>query len=361
MEEQVLRKVRELRGRLHGLAERSGEERRTKACLMEFLRGCTSLELEDEGAWFCAVHREPGAGETVAFRADMDALPAGEGAAHLCGHDGHSAALAGLGLLLEGRTLGRNVVLIFQHGEENGTGGQVCCAALERHRVNRIYAFHNIPGCEEGTVLLRKGVFACASQGMVLSFEGAPAHAAYPEHGRNPGFAAARLMAALPDLKGPARDGELCMATLVGGQIGEKTFGSAAGRAEVWLTLRAWRDRDLEGLANRIAEEARREARRDGVELDLSFLDIFPATVNDGAALERLRRTAQVAGLDCRELPEPFRWSEDFGYYGTRGGAVMVGIGAGVDWPQLHTRDFVFNDAILPTALTLFTALAEKG
>jgi|GEM_PF-6890282 len=89
MEQRIIDAARALRAKLHGLAECSGEETQTKACLMEFLRGNTSLRLEDEGQWFCAVHEEPGAAETIAFRADMDALPTICGAAHLCGHDGH--------------------------------------------------------------------------------------------------------------------------------------------------------------------------------------------------------------------------------------------------------------------------------
>ncbi|HPE15886.1 MAG TPA: M20/M25/M40 family metallo-hydrolase [Oscillospiraceae bacterium] len=353
--------ARALRFELHELAERSGEEKRTKARLMAFLRENTSLDISDEGAWFCALHGEPGAAETIAFRADMDALPRGEGASHLCGHDGHSAVLAGLGLFLEGKTLGRNILLLFQHAEETGAGGAVCSRALTRYGVRRVYAFHNIPGYPVGAVLLRRGTFACASRGMVLSFSGAGAHAAYPEYGRNPGFAAARLIAALPALTAGVSHSGLLMATLVGAKIGEEAFGSAAGRAEVFLTLRAGRDGELAALVSAIEDAARAQAGRDGVEAAFSFKDVFPATENDPGTLARLENVCRAEGLSCIELPEPFRWSEDFGYYGRRAEAAMVGIGAGEDWPQLHTDGYVFNDAVLPVALRLFSALAERG
>ena len=178
MEQYMINTVRALRAELHNIAERSGEEKQTKARLMSFLREHTSLRLEDNGQWFCAVHEEPDVLETIAFRADMDAIPLGHGASHLCGHDGHSAVLAGLGLLLENKKLGRNVVLIFQHAEETGTGGRICCQAIKDHEINHIYAFHNIPGWSEGTVLLRRDTFACASRGMTVSFSGEPSHAA---------------------------------------------------------------------------------------------------------------------------------------------------------------------------------------
>ena len=361
MEETFIQRAAALRGELHNFAERSGEEKKTKARLMEFLQENTSLRLEDEEAWFCALHEELGAEETVAFRADMDALPRGEGAAHLCGHDGHSAVLAGLGLWLEGKTLGRNVLLIFQHAEETGRGGEVCCRALERHRASRVYAFHNIPGWEEGAVLLCRGTFACASRGMTVSFRGAPSHAAYPEYGKNPGFAAARLISALPELAARAGTHGLAMATLVGARIGERAFGSAAGSAEIWMTLRAWVDEDLRAVAASLEAKARVLASEDGIGVEISFCDVFPATVNDEETLGRLEVVCRGKGLRCIEVPEPFRWSEDFGYYGAFAKAVMVGIGAGEDWPQLHTETYTFNDRILPCALTLFTGLAQNG
>lgn len=359
MEQKVIETIRMLRSELHQLAERSGEEKRTKACLMEFFHDNTSLRLEDKGQWFCAVHEEPEAAGTIAFRADMDALPFGDGASHLCGHDGHCAVLAGLGLLLEHKKLGRNIVLIFQHAEENGMGGKVCCQALKTHRVSHVYSFHNIPGWPEGTVLLRSGTFACASRGMILTFTGRPSHAAYPEHGRNPGFAAARFISALPRLTERGDFKGVTMATLIGAEIGARAFGSAAGNAEVWLTLRAEHEEDLNLLVSSIEETAGTEADHDGVEVSFSFDNFFPATVNDDAALAQVENICRKAGLEYTEVPEPFRWSEDFGHYGAAAKAVMVGIGAGADWPHLHTANYTFNDTILPAALTLFSALAE--
>ena len=44
---------------LHNLPEASGQEQKTKAVLMEFLKGVQGLTVVDKGAWFYAVHREP--------------------------------------------------------------------------------------------------------------------------------------------------------------------------------------------------------------------------------------------------------------------------------------------------------------
>lgn len=360
MEQLQLHSILALRRELHALAELSGKETKTKQRLMAFLREHTTLQIEDEGQWFCAIHKEPGVHETIAFRADMDALPHDGGAAHLCGHDGHSAALCGLALCLEGKRLGRSIVLIFQHAEETGEGGGVCASSLKKYGVDRVYAFHNIPGWPEGAVLLREGTFACASRGMILSFGGAPSHAAYPENGLNPGYAAARIIDALPRLT-QAGYLNLAMATLVGAQIGQKTFGTAAANAEVWLTLRAALDKDLYSLIQAIEDAARRESAADGISIDISFQDVFPATVNNSDEVQRVRAVCRQTGLACIDVPEPFRWSEDFGYYGAFAKAAFLGIGAGIDWPQLHTKQYEFNDNILPAVISLFAAIAVSG
>ena len=117
-----LEKVVALRHTLHACPERSGQEVRTMAAIRAFLEQNTSLEVTDMGGWLLASHFEGDGLPAVGFRADMDALPAGDGACHRCGHDGHSAMLCGLGLLLEGRRVGRNVHLIFQAAEETGEG-----------------------------------------------------------------------------------------------------------------------------------------------------------------------------------------------------------------------------------------------
>ena len=109
-----LGRLHALRRALHGCPERSGQEERTRAMLMEFLSEHTTLELRPCGAGFYAAHREEGGPKPpVALRADYDALALpGGGAAHLCGHDGHAAALCGAALSVEGERLGRNVFFL---------------------------------------------------------------------------------------------------------------------------------------------------------------------------------------------------------------------------------------------------------
>ena len=70
-----------------------------------------------------------------------------------------------------------------------------------------------------------------------------------------------------------------------------------------------------------------------------------------------LENAAKQAGLSCMTPPEPFRWSEDFGHYGSRCPAFFCGIGGGEDAAGLHTPDYRWNDTVTDAAIHLFSTL----
>ena len=362
MEQAVVERIIEARQALHGLAELPGEERRTRAYIRDFLRRHTTLTVIDRGSWLYAKHDE-GAGTTTVLRADHDAVPTPAGPRHLCGHDGHTAALLGLALLLEGRVLWQNVILLFQPAEETGAGGVLCSElfaleGLDRNSA-RIIGCHNIPGEPLGTLLFRHGTFACASCGVELLLHGSPAHAAYPETGVNPSAAAARLALLLPKLarRTAERFGCMCLATVVGLRSGERAFGVAAAEAALWATLRAEQPEAFERLNGETDRAVREIAAAEGLRWELRRLDVFPATVNDEALQGEVERICLARGLPFRFLELPFRWSEDFGHYGRFLPACFFGVGAGVDTPPLHTGDYAYPDALAPRTAELLLAL----
>lgn len=365
MDQSVKQRIIEARRALHGLAELSGQERRTQAFLLDFLRRNTTLRVADRGGWLYAKHDE-GAPTTTVVRADHDAVPTPGGPRHLCGHDGHTAALLGLALLLEGKRLGRNVILLFQPAEETGAGAALCCElfaleGLDRSNA-RIIGCHNIPGEPLGTLLFRRGCFACASCGLEIQLRGKPAHAACPENGVNPSAAAARLALRLPELArqtGAERDC-MCLATIVGLRSGERAFGVAASEAALWATLRADQPEAF-ALLNQRADQAVRDlAAADGLAWSLDRLDEFPATVNDEAVQDELKRICREKGLPYRRLDRPFRWSEDFGRYGQYLPACFFGVGAGPDTAPLHTEGYCWPEALAPRTAELFLALLSR-
>ncbi len=356
--DEAVRLMTEARRRLHGTPEPAFCERATREYVMKLLREHTSLELHDEGEYIYAVHRE-GAEETIAFRADLDAVPTENGACHLCGHDGHTAALLGLALLIEGKKLGKNVILLFQHAEENGAGAAECCELFSDERLTRVNArvigCHNIPGEPMGMALLREGTFACASCGADITLKGSPTHAAYPENGTNPTAAAARLALEIPDIAAGIgkKYGCMALATIVGMRTGERAFGVAASDASLWVTLRAEKAEAFEELNDRVDEAVKKYASDERLNYSVERLDVFPSTENDPVVLEDVETALKESGAAYKYLAEPFRWSEDFGHYGAFAPACFFGVGSGEDTAPLHTEGYEYPDRLAPVTAEL--------
>lgn len=354
MKSGLLQKLYDLRAALHTCPELSGHEFKTKAMLMKFLQENTTMELVECGDGFYAAHREVQTDKCgIALRADYDALALpGGSAGHLCGHDGHAAALCGVALKLEGKRVGRNVFLLFQPAEEIGTGAKKCIRIFEKELIGEIYGAHNLPGVPLGRVTTRPGTFACASNGLTLSFKGAATHAAYPENGISPAEATGQLLCELKELAAPEHYSGMVLCTVIGVSMGEKAFGAAAADAEIWLTLRGEHDVDLNLLNEKVCDCARRLAEENQLEFSASKQDVFPATENETQCAEKVLRICQGT-----RMKEPMRWSEDFGYYLQHLKGAFFGIGAGEEHAPLHTQEYEYPDELLLPTLEAFWKL----
>lgn len=364
-----------LRHTLHAHPELSGQERETKKRLMDFIRLHTNLKVVDQGDWFYALY-EPAVEKgkpPIGFRADMDALPLPETlalsygskkekVAHKCGHDGHSAVLAALSLLLEkDRKIRRPVYLIFQSAEEIGKGGKPCADFVQQAGLDEVYAFHNLSGYPENAVMVRDGLTQCASKGLIIRFLGKETHAGAPENGRNPALALAQMTLFAGQLEKEACKAPFfTLLTIVGINLGGRNFGISPGDGEISLTLRADREEDLAEVENRLREEALRLGKQSGLALSFAESDPFPATVNTPRCAERVRRAARSLGLELAPMEQPWRPSEDFGWYLKVCPGAMFYVGNGKDWPTPHRPEYDFNDRILRTPVSLFLKLAEE-
>jgi metal-dependent amidase/aminoacylase/carboxypeptidase family protein len=98
-------------------------------------------------------------------------------------------------------------------------------------------------------------------------------------------------------------------------------------------------------------------AREEGLIHEISQSEIFPATINDPACVEQIRKAADSAQLPVRELDRPFRWSEDFGYYTEKYRGGYFGLGSGENTPPLHHPGFDFPDELIGSGVSLFYSI----
>ena len=367
-----LKKIIVLRHLLHSRPELSLREAGTIRILKDFLKEHTTLELYDMDGWFYAVQHSsvtPEKAPPIAFRADMDALPMNEeialsyssvhkGISHKCGHDGHMAALCGLALELDKKMVDRTVYLIFQPAEEIGKGAVRCADLITEKGIAEIYAFHNLSGYPENSIVYRKQLTQPASEGLIIRMYGKRSHASAPEEGSNPATAIAELALYAQHLSEDRPNG-MVLCTIVGMQCGQGDFGISAGEGSVSVTLRAEDELFMKEMERKLLQKAEELSFRDGLRSEHEISDYFPETRNNDDALNRMLRKAASLQIPVIEMKNLWRASEDFGTYLKLCSGAMFYIGNGEEYPALHTESYDFNDRILKTAVDIFLALAD--
>ena len=363
--------VTKLRHELHQHPELSNQERWTKQHLISFLREHTKLEIVEHDLWFYAIYRAGADKPNIAFRADIDAIPMQEpcdltpyasqvpGVSHKCGHDGHAATLAGFALEIDQQGADKNIFFLFQHAEETGEGAAQCAAFIQENNITEIFAYHNLSGIKFQAVAIIDGTIFCASKGMTISMEGAPAHASEPEKGINPAFAIAKIIDAIPGFIAPENTRAMVLCTVIQVNVGETAFGVSASKGELLLTIRAFYEEELDTLQQNLENLAMEQAVQYGLTVGFSYNDCFPGTVNHKESADKIRQVTAAKGFELVEMTDAFRASEDFGHFLKQAKGAIFFIGNGEDYPHLHSYRYDFRDEIIPTAVEMFKGLAE--
>ncbi|MCC5957956.1 MAG: amidohydrolase [Rhodobacteraceae bacterium] len=365
-----------LRHDLHRHPDLSGDEGATARRITAFLSQSPPDQIVCDlgGHGVAAIYQSAQAGPTIMVRAELDALPIQErsaaahrsgrdGVAHLCGHDGHMAILAGLGRSLTDTPPGAGrVILLFQPAEETGAGARAVLAdpRFAALRPDWAFALHNMPGLALGHVAVAAGPAACASVGLRVCLLGREAHAAQPETGQSPAPVLQSLLAWVHRFQQPRADQDGRLATLCHLNMGQPAFGIAPAQAEVWITLRAITDPALTMFEHELRSMAETLGRQHGLDVQISRHDHFNASVNDPAAAAIVARAAARSGMPAGDFALPMRASEDFGAFSGTSRTALFFLGAGLGVPNLHNPDYDFPDELITPAVGVFRAILDE-
>lgn len=217
-----LEKLIELRHWMHQNPEVSWSEvnshQKIKEVGMSFGLAETDFKLCSKTGWRVEIRgRGPakGAARTIGVRSDHDALPMVEqnqhlayrstnGAAHMCGHDGHTTCLlGGMALLLDNlETIpaNRSVVFIFQPAEEGHGGAGVMVKEGVMEGIDEVYGCHNFPTQSNNLKIMvaDKEMMAHFTK-ISIKIIGKGGHGSSPEKCNNPIPIAARCYLAIFD------------------------------------------------------------------------------------------------------------------------------------------------------------------
>lgn len=375
MEKSLITELISLRKALHAFPELSTEEYNTQQKILDFLNSYGILSHRKIGKTGILVDFNTGApGLHLMIRADIDALPILEvntfdhkstrqGISHKCGHDGHTAILCGLAVLLKNElpAAGR-ISLLFQPAEENGMGA-VSVLTDPAFDINPdfVFALHNLPGYELHQVICRPQAFTAAVKSIIIKLYGKTSHAAEPELGINPARAMSKFIEMFGTLSKPdpaCDDFRLC--TPVHMTMGEKAYGISAGYGEVHYTIRSWHNTVMTQLCDDLTQQIESICNDENLTYSVEWTQEFAANQNHPVAVRAVQSAAEKLELKYQERPYPFKWGEDFGLFTERFPGAMFGIGSGTDHSALHNPDYDFPDEIIPTGINLFALLIKQ-
>lgn len=371
-----IKEIIKLRQNLHKHPEISNCEFNTSNTITNFINELNPdqiINLSKTGKAF--VFRGKHEGETVIFRAELDALSISEqtnlpytsannNVAHSCGHDGHMAILAGLAVRVsENRPNKGRVILLFQPAEEleQGANDVVNDDAFRQIEPDYIFGLHNIPGIKKHKIVVKSDSFAAASKGMTVKLTGKTSHAAEPENGISPVIAIAKIINQLDNLKkNKSLFNDFVLLTIIHIRLGEIAFGTSPGEAEIMITLRAFENHDMEKLTLESENICRNIAQTENLKIEISYNEVFPATVNSKECVLLIENAAKNNNYALEQLETPYKWSEDFGYYTEKYKGGFFGLGSGINQPALHNSNYDFPDDVIETGVNMFYSIYQE-
>ncbi|MET7905019.1 M20 family metallopeptidase [Streptomyces sp. NPDC005336] len=374
----------QLRHALHRAPETGLDLPRTQETVLAALDGL-GLEVSTgrQLSSVTAVLRGGRPGPTVLLRGDMDALPVAEhtgldcasenGNMHACGHDLHTAMLAGSAQLLAQHRdrLAGDVVFMFQPGEEGFDGARYMVEEgvldASGRRAEAAYAIHVLSaGYEAGHFTCRGGPALAASNVLTVTVRGAGGHGSMPHRAKDPVPAACEMVTALQtwisrtfDVFDPV---VLTVGTFHAGTRQNVIPDSATFEA----TVRTFSAEAQARIKDGSVQLCRGIAAAHGLEADAEFAELYPVTVNDTGEVDFVART--VAELHGEErfspMPQPLNGSEDFSRVLDEVPGAMIVLGAtprGADpatAPNNHSPLAVFDESVLADGAALYARLA---
>ena len=323
-----------------------------------------------------------GSARTVLLRGDMDALPMPEetglpfastvtGAMHACGHDAHTAMLAGAAEVLCARaaSLGGNVQFMFQPGEEGYHGARFMLDdGLLDPLPDAAFALHVMPNAPHGLIAGRAGPLLAAADMLEIVVEGSGGHASLPHQTRDPVPIACEIVTALQTMVTRQFSAHDPVVITIASINAGTTHNVIPDRAVLRGTMRTLSADHRARLADAVRLLAVGIAGAHGLTAEVTIEEGFPVTICDPRAVSFGEATTRALFGEqaFRRLPDPIMGAEDFAYVLDKVPGAMFFLGfapEGDNWANccgIHSTRMTLDEAVLPKGAALLAGLAER-
>jgi amidohydrolase len=324
-------------------------------------------------------------GRTIILRGDMDALPLQEdtdvpfksrhdGRMHACGHDAHTAMLAGAAHVLAKHQseLHGTVRFMFQPGEEGYAGAVMMLkeGLLEApeggQRPSAAFALHASPRWAAGTVLTRPGPVLASTDNFTIVVRGRGGHASTPYMAADPIPVACEIVLALQSLVTRSVNvftpGVLTVGRIEAGSASNIIPETASLRGTIRTLSAHTRSTLVDGL-HRVAHGV---CAAHGLDAEVRNEPGYPVTVNDAEFAGFVLETGRsILGAEhCVEQPTPQMPGEDFAYVLEQIPGVMASLGTRPEGygegeaPNAHSNRYVLNEEAMVSGMAMYAGLA---
>jgi amidohydrolase len=370
--------LRTVRRHLHANPELGFQEHKTSRYIREVLQleGVRGTEEIAGTGLFVDIHgAHPG--PMVAYRADIDALEAEDRkdvpyrsntyrAAHLCGHDAHTAIAIGVAVILNGLKshLHGSVRVFFQPNEEGvPSGAPVMIDNGVLKDVTAVYASHVDPTLEVGKFGLIAGpATASADRFLITVSSETSGHSARPHQTIDTVWVATQIATQLYQLVGRISDARNSAILTLCRFNGGHAFNVIPAEVEFGGTLRCIDDSERERLKNEILRIVSEMGEMYRADIRAEYSDGAPAVINHPGLVKGVATTiSELFGEQAIvQVPVPSMGAEDFAFYlkYIPGMLLRVGTASSPDTAHpLHDSRFDIDEESLAPAAQLMACV----
>lgn len=366
-----------IRRKLHSEPELSWEEYKTTAFVSDYLTELGIEHRKTEPTGVIAEIKGGKPGETVALRADMDALPVEElntelpyaskekGKMHACGHDTHTAML-----LIAAKALNEikdelpgNVRLIFQPAEETAMGAKAMVEQGAVEGVDNVFGIHIWSQMPTHKVSCNPGPSFASADIFTVTFKGQGGHGAMPQDCIDAAIIASSFVMNVQSVVSRTIDPQQPAVVTVGKMTVGTRFNVIAENAVIEGTVRCFDSATRDHIEKQLQIYAENVANIYGATAKVDYIRGTQAVINGEESAKLVQQVAaQSFGEEVIYDEKPTMGGEDFSFYLDKvpGSFALVGSGneeKDTQWAHHHGNFNVDEDA-LATGAELYAQYA---
>ena len=291
---------------------------------------------------------------TIAFRADMDALPMedekkcdyasqNKGKCHSCGHDVHTTILTGIAKYFSEIKPPCNIRLIYQPAEETTGGALPMINEGALNDVNVIYGLHVRPEIKVGQISTIYGAMYASSNMFEINIYGKSAHGAKSYNGVDAIIVSSHIITQLHSFISAFTSGNirLHIGTIEGGTSNNIVADSVKMKGIIrMLCDDHTRDNVLSMIENIVINTSK------NFNANAKFINIpsYPALINNDDAVNIVKESGEIilGKENCFE-EDANMTAEDFSYYLRRVKGAFFSLGVSNDKINFPIHNSLFD------------------